>query len=203
MNKYKWIFFDLDGTLMDSLTILYDVYVEFLNKFDKYGTKYEFEQLNGPSIKEIVEYLQFTYSLPFTSAELLKHYNLLLEKNYLKNVSPIAERIQLLECLKLKKFKLALVTSLSQKLTFEILKKFDLNKYFSIVVCGDEVQSSKPHPQIYQLCLSRTNTIPDSVLVIEDSKNGSESASKAGLDFFLVNNSLESKNILLACENEF
>jgi len=54
MNKFDWIFFDLDGTLADSIKIMNDVYFKFLAHFNLKGNIDEFNQLNGPSLNEII-----------------------------------------------------------------------------------------------------------------------------------------------------
>lgn len=64
MNKQSnWIFFDLDGTLADSILAMYQVYSNFLAGFNRTGTKEEFEELNGPSLSEIVSVLKTRHQL--------------------------------------------------------------------------------------------------------------------------------------------
>ena len=52
MNKFKCIVFDLDGTLVDSTSHLFNVYKQFLKKYGHIGTKKDFEKLNGPKLKK-------------------------------------------------------------------------------------------------------------------------------------------------------
>lgn len=47
-------------------------------------------------------------------------------------------------------------------------------------VCGDEVDDSKPHPEIYELAAARLGLRPEDCLAIEDSANGILSATEAG-----------------------
>ena len=54
----KGLLIDLDGTLVDSVPALFQVYKKFLAYYGKEGTKEEFISLIGPSIDEIVEILQ-------------------------------------------------------------------------------------------------------------------------------------------------
>jgi FMN phosphatase YigB (HAD superfamily) len=54
-------------------------------------------------------------------------------------------------------------------------------KRFSGVFAGDVVARKKPAPDIYQLALRQLGALPDHTLVIEDSQNGLEAASAAGL----------------------
>lgn len=52
---------------------------------------------------------------------------------------------------------------------------------FSAVLAGDVVPRKKPAPDIYELALARLAADPAQTLVIEDSRNGLEAASAAGL----------------------
>jgi len=79
MNKFEWIFFDLDGTLADSLEIMYDIYIEFLKDYGIKGTAKEFQKLNGPSLKEIIIFLKKKYELKPTIKELLEKYQKMIE----------------------------------------------------------------------------------------------------------------------------
>lgn len=52
---------------------------------------------------------------------------------------------------------------------------------FDVVLAGDVVAHKKPAPDIYLLALERLGVEPETVLVIEDSRNGLEAATAAGL----------------------
>ena len=52
---------------------------------------------------------------------------------------------------------------------------------FDLVLAGDVVAHKKPAPDIYLLALEKLGVDPAEVLVIEDSRNGLEAASAAGL----------------------
>jgi len=54
-------------------------------------------------------------------------------------------------------------------------------KRFAVVLAGDIVPHKKPAPDIYRLAIARLGVLPSSTLVIEDSKNGLDAASGAGL----------------------
>ena len=47
-----------------------------------------------------------------------------------------------------------------------------LGPCFSAVVTGDQVEHSKPDPEIYQLACQALGTAPSRTLAIEDSRNG-------------------------------
>ena len=52
---------------------------------------------------------------------------------------------------------------------------------FSFILAGDVVSRKKPDPEIYRMALERTGLTPDSCIVVEDSRNGFQAASGAGI----------------------
>ena len=96
MKTYEWVFFDFDGTLADSIDILYDVYVKFLKEFGIDGNKNEFEILDGPSLNEIILILKNKYNLSKSVSELLRIYERKLELAYENSIILIPERYELL-----------------------------------------------------------------------------------------------------------
>lgn len=188
MKKYEWVFLDLDGTLVDSIPTLYDVYVKFLQEFGIEGNKTEFELLNGPSLKEIISILKEKYNLPGFEIELLQNYENKIELAYKNSIMLIPKRLDLLHFLKDQNIKLALVTSLSKQITLSFLVKNNLKIFFDVIVSGDDVKNSKPDPEIYTLCIHKTKSNIDTTLVLEDSKNGYASATAAGLQCEIIKN---------------
>ncbi len=193
MNNIDWVYFDLDGTLVDSIDVMYNVYMDFLKFFQKIGTKEEFEKLNGPSLNEILLYLKTEYKLNWNIDNLLNKYQIMIEEFY-NDVEPFKNSTIVLDTLYKKQYKLALVSSASNKIIQKILKRFEWSKYFSLLITGDDIKISKPSPEIYRLCISKSKTSVKNILVIEDSKNGYESATKAGLKCIKLDkdNNLES-----------
>lgn len=186
MKKIKWFFFDFDGTLVDSLPILYNIYNEFLKEYGFIGNKYEFNRLNGPSLSEIVSYLKNKYNICKSEKELLKKYNKKVYHAYKEKILPFKESNLVLEYVKNNNYKLALISSGKKKCINTFIKKNKWNDYFSAYVLGEEVKYGKPYPDIYKLACKKAKTAKNKVLVIEDSYNGLLSAKNAGLECFLV-----------------
>jgi HAD superfamily hydrolase (TIGR01509 family) len=58
--------------------------------------------------------------------------------------------------------------------------------FFDVTVCGDDVQNTKPSPEIYQKAVKDLNLLPENCLAIEDSLNGIKSGTSAGLKVIMV-----------------
>ena len=182
MNKFEWIFFDLDGTLVDKLQNLYSVYLNFLKKHHIQGNSKEFDTLNGPNVSEIVNILSKKYQLAENVDELETYYEKLISEEFLLLV-PKKGVVDLLQNLQQNSYKLALVTSNSKKNIHHFLNKYNLYQIFDSITFGDEVKNAKPSPDIYELCIKKNKLLKNQILVIEDSDNGIQSAKNTGLEY--------------------
>lgn len=180
-TKIKWIFFDFDGTLVDSIPAMYRIYLGFLEKFGKTGTKEEFLELNGPALPEIVSILKKRYGLKDDEPSLIALYKEAISRDYEPSLEPVDGAEDILQELNQAEFKLALVTSAYPQMATPFMKERRWENYFKHCIFGDEVTHSKPNPDIYLLALEKTNAIAETVVAVEDSPNGIISAKGAGI----------------------
>lgn len=82
----------------------------------------------------------------------------------------------------------ALVTTSSRSAVAALLagQASPLAAAFSFWICGEDVRAKKPSPEGYQLALDRLTLPPSEVLVVEDSPQGLEAATAAGLACLLT-----------------
>ena len=73
----------------------------------------------------------------------------------------------------------ALVTSTHRELTDVALGNF-ADGTFDVVICGDEVRQTKPHPESYLTAAARLGVAATDCVAIEDSPRGIASAEAAG-----------------------
>ena len=75
----------------------------------------------------------------------------------------------------------AVASSSSSELVNVLLRETSLRPCFDHVICGDDVQQSKPDPEIFLLAAERLRAEPLSCVVIEDSHHGVTAAKAAGM----------------------
>jgi HAD superfamily hydrolase (TIGR01509 family) len=195
VNMRNEIFiFDFDGVIVDSLSSLYDIYLDFLKEFKIEGNKDEFNSLNGPSILEIVAILKKKYDIKNETEELFRIYSEKLSIIYanIKLNETISEN---LKYIKANNFKIVLASSSKKEEIIKVLKKHMLYDLFSYIVSGDDVEKAKPSPEIYNLVKEKYPN--HEYYVIEDSLMGIQSATKAGMKtiFFNPNRNIIEENI--------
>ena len=171
LNKISHIFIDFDGTLVNTVPMLYQNYLSFLRHFSYFGTKEEFSELMGPSIKEFVPILKKKYHLKPSNQELYKLYLKNLPQSY-KFVEYMPGALEFLKYAKENHFCLSLVTSTPKELLDYAIEPLKLNHYFSLIITADNVKKTKPSPEIYLLALKNNHIKSDQAITIEDSFNG-------------------------------
>lgn len=184
------VFFDLDGTVVDSLPYWEQSYI---NIFEEQG--FTISALKGLShgnyVAEIWRNLIKEYDLETDLAvdELVKK----TYKNYLDiyRADPLEARPGfwelMVEIKKEKGWKVALISNSDKEVVDPVMEMSDLGSdIFDLVITGEEVKRRKPAPDIYKKALKELDLKPQEVLVFEDSVAGSEAAGKAGLDVIAI-----------------
>lgn len=179
----SFVFFDLDGTLLDSMPYHAKAWIEVLSqyglKFDErevyiYEGAIEFETVREIFSKKGVEIKkEFFYDL------LKKQKETFLIK-FARFVKPFPEVPDLLENLKKERTSLALVTSSHAEVLEKVLPK-DFKKFFALILTGDRISKRKPHPEPYLKALEFLKASVDDSLVVENSPAGVMSAKGANL----------------------
>lgn len=82
---------------------------------------------------------------------------------------------------------MALVTNTRRVLTENALKSIGKH-YFSVSVCGDEVEHAKPAPDLYVRAAELLGFTPAECLAVEDSVTGTTAAEAAGCPVLVVPN---------------
>lgn len=176
-QKRSWLFIDLDGTLFDTVSYSKSVFFEFGKSIGVSFTEDDFQACNGPTLKEIARYLKKKYKLNQSIAKLeLLHKNKLFKKIPKCKIRPHAKKA--LKKLRSQGWKCALVTSASNTYIYKLITKNKIRDFFDLIISGDHVQQSKPHPAIYRLAQKQAGK--GYFVALEDSDNGIVAAKKAG-----------------------
>lgn len=168
----KALFIDMDGTLIDSIPVLYKVYLEFLESFGISGSKEDFKSILGPSIREVIPLLKARYQLKPECDELLKKYHFLLDEIYEREVQLFPYAMEFLEFIRGFSLKVILVTSATSSSTYAIIERLKIKKSFDEIVTSDGLKRSKPDPEIYKKALELAQVSPVEAIAIEDSPAG-------------------------------
>ena len=93
---------------------------------------------------------------------------------------------------------LALASSTRTETVRRELRDAGLLDFFDVVIGGDQVTRSKPHPEIFLRAAAELGTAPEECCVIEDSFNGIRAAAAAGMHPLMVPDMLQPDEEILA-----
>ncbi|MGH2481346.1 MAG: HAD-IA family hydrolase, partial [Ktedonobacteraceae bacterium] len=85
---------------------------------------------------------------------------------------------------------LAVASSSPRTWVVNHLKRLGLLEYFTTLACGDEVEHTKPYPDLYLAALHQLGVQAQQALAFEDSLNGMRAAQQAGIFCVVVPNPL-------------
>ena len=177
------VIFDMDGVLVDSEPLHQKVGLKMLRELRIPINREMFLRFTGTTVISMWQILVKENKLDQTPEELTARYNQEFI-NELKNSSDVKLMTGVLDVLmnlRHKEIPVALASSSNKELIDEVLKKFDIEKYFNVVVSGSDITHSKPHPEIFLLAAKKLGFSPSKCIVIEDSTNGTIAAKHAGM----------------------
>jgi HAD superfamily hydrolase (TIGR01509 family) len=178
----KALLFDFDGVLADTEPFHWKAWCEVLAPYSPDLTWETYQRrCIGTSDIHILQFFTEITRKPVTVDELIALYpKKRLRFQDLASAQPIvdADLVRLLAGLK--GLLLGVVTSSNQVEVEPILRQAGLLDILGTVVYGNNVTHYKPHPEPYQIALSRLGVKPSEATVFEDSDSGIRSASEAG-----------------------
>jgi len=100
---------------------------------------------------------------------------------------PFLDTISVLGSLKKKKLKLALISNTDSISIMPLLDKFDLRKFFDVIVLSYETGKLKTDPDMYKLCLRKLKVKKNEAIVVGDSvESDIKGAEAAGIKALLL-----------------
>ncbi len=182
MTRYDLVIFDLDGTILDTSPGIFGSvrYTEQTLNL-KPITKEELREFVGPPPKDMYK-KKYNLSEEDAIRATIAHRKYGMEKAVYEadKYDGVEEVLKELKC---RKIKLAVATLKKQKIAEEILKYFDLNKYFDVVVGMDEKET---YTKTITIRKAIKLTKASNALMIGDSKYDYQGAVNANTDFIAV-----------------
>jgi HAD superfamily hydrolase (TIGR01509 family) len=185
MSKFKAIFWDNDGVLVDTEKLYFEA-----NRFvfSKHGVEVTEEIYVENYLKNAIGAWHMLNAKGYSEGmiasirtERNEYYSKLLEEQS----EPISGAENVLKTLH-RKVLMGIVTS-SRKDHFEkIHKRTGFKKYFDFVLTADELEKLKPNPDPYLKALQRSGLQKEECMVVEDSERGLRAAIAAGIKCYII-----------------
>ncbi|MGI6069124.1 MAG: HAD family hydrolase [Blautia sp.] len=183
----KAIIFDMDGLMFDSERATYEGYVEICREYG-YGMRMEFyKKLLGCPLPTARKYLREEYGEAFPMEETIGKVHEYLETRFAAEGVPKKKGLtEILEYAREAGFSCLVATSSGRDRVDGILRMAGVTDYFADVICGNEVQRGKPHPDIFLKGCEKLCCAPGEAWVLEDSEVGVAAAYEAGISCICV-----------------
>ncbi|MFC4597862.1 HAD family hydrolase [Cohnella hongkongensis] len=174
--------FDMDGVIIDSEPLHFEVDIETMRHLGAAITQEELERFVGMTNPEMWKIIREERSLPQTVDEIIA-YQLAAKIKALREsaYTPIDGILELLNGLKSRGIPAGIASSSPRSFILEVLAKFDIASFFSCVVSGEEVHRGKPAPDVYLEAARQLGVDPRRCVVLEDSRHGIAAAKAAGM----------------------
>lgn len=181
LKNVKAVFFDLDGTLVDSMHIWKDIDIEFLGRFGFELPPTLQKEIEGISFKDTAIYFKKRFALELTIEEIMNIWNEMAFQKYAEEIDYKPGAFDFLKQLKAKGIRTAICTSNSRELVNAVGEHLGFIPYFDEIISSGEVSKGKPAPDIYLEAARRVGVAPENCLVFEDVCAGITAGKAAGM----------------------
>lgn len=186
----KAVFFDLDGTLVDSVPVLTEAINRVMrNKGLREFLENEIAEMVGKGAKALIERVCVARHVELTSEnvlQLLQAYAREMMSDELPEERFYAGAFESVEALHEKGFKTVLVTNKMRQVTEQFLRRSGLGRHLDALVAGDDTNHPKPAPDMLLLACEKVGVSPAEAVMVGDSENDAWAAKAAGMQAMLV-----------------
>ena len=183
--------FDVDGTLLDSMSIWDTIGADYLRSIGYEPRENLTVVFKNMSLYQAARYYQTEYGVTLSIDEIMAGVNAMLEQYYYFE-APLKEgAAELLEQLRTSGVKLCIVTATDRYLVEAALKRCGVLSHFGEIFTCNAVGHGKDEPYIFERALRFLRTKKSETIVFDDALYVIRTAKEAGFPVAAVNDSHE------------
>lgn len=186
MKKIELVIFDMDGLIFDTEKLSYKSWIDAAKKLNVPFTDNIFYKLLGTNLASIRKTLEDEFEENVNVEKYIDEKRNLY-REMIKDGAEKKEGIdELLKYLKDNNIKRAVATSSKREVALELLSKAKIDDKFDYILCGDEIEKSKPDPEVFLKVANKIGVDPKYCMVLEDSEAGTLAASRAKMTPIII-----------------
>ena len=191
MEIIKLIIFDLDGVLVEAKNLHFEALNKALGEKYAISWKEHLSKYDGLKTNQKLEMLSKEKGLP------VKHHSQVWEDKQkytleeLRNLKPNKVLLSIMDTLVNDGYKIAVCSNSIRKTVLTVLSKLGIMEFMDYIISNEDVQNSKPHPEMYWRAISKMGCLPEETLIVEDSPYGLLAASRSKAHILRVKNPSE------------
>lgn len=183
-KNIKYVVFDLDGTLFDSMWLWKQIDYDYLAKRGVEVPSDYMKCINHMSIMDTALYSIERFGLKDSPEQLISEWLDMAKEAYHNKICMKENVVQFLDELKKQNISMSVATSLSKELAVPALERNGILHYFDRVINSEQVKRGKGFPDIYLKAIEHTQFEACDCAVFEDILQGVKGAKSGG--FFVV-----------------
>ena len=183
MKKIDTVLFDFDGTIMDTNVIILQ---SWQHTFRTLENREEDESILTATFGEPLNKTIARFFPKVPVEESIEIYRDFQRENFRELITLFPGMKELVMKLKACGYKTGLVTSRLRNTAMEGLEKFDMTKYFDVIVTPEDTDKHKPDPEPVNIALERLGSEASSSVMLGDTMFDILCARNAGVSPILV-----------------
>ena len=188
--KIQLVIFDLDGVLVEAKNIHYDALNEALGKY-AISWQEHLSTYDGLKTTQKLQMLTEQKGLPIEEHEVIWETKQHITLQKLKELKPNQTLQSVMDALVNGGYKIAVCSNSIRKTVLTVLSKLGIMEYMDYIISNEDVQNSKPHPEMYWRAISKMGCLPEETLIVEDSPYGLLAANRSNAHILRVKNPTE------------
>lgn len=200
--KKELVIFDMDGLMFDTERIYYKAWQEAAKAYG-YAIDWEiYVQIVARNSRYIEKVLKriLGEALPY-EAICMKKRAIADDIIHKEGIQKKEGLMELLDALDEKGIRKAVATSSMREKALRYLTLGEIMNRFDFIICGSEVEESKPNPEIFLKTAAHFNIVPEACMVLEDSRLGIQAAKAAGMTGIFIPDLVEADEEILKNAN--
>lgn len=176
----KGLIFDSDGTLVNTMPLHYQAFLETFEPTGEQFSEELFYELAGVPTDRIIIILNEKFGYQLDPKETTRKKEELFLEKYLARAQPIKPVIDIAKANK-GRMPMAVATGGIPIVVNSAMQAIGLTGFFDTIVTAEDVTHGKPAPDIFLEAARRIGVEPQNCQVFEDSDAGLEAAQRAGM----------------------
>ena len=178
--KYEGIIFDLDGTLIDSMSVWENVDRNFLEENGAVYTVDVSDDVKKMTIQQSAEYFKKRFSLDLSCEYIINRIEEMVKEQYCCHIPLKSGVAETLRKLSEDGVKMCVATATYNSLVKSALERLGILDMFEFVLTCSDIGSGKDKPDIFFKSAEKLSCDISGVIVVEDSLHCIETAKNAG-----------------------
>lgn len=182
MGRIRAIITDFDGTLVNTFDANYFAYYSACKQYGYNLTKEQYKKWYGLRYDDLCKKIGISNEHKSAIKELKKN----IYPSFFEYLVLNKDLLDFIKASKNNGIKTCIASTASKENLYNVLRYFNIEEYFDIIITGENVSKGKPNPEVYIKALVLLDCEPDEAIVFEDSDVGCEAAENAELNYIKI-----------------